>query len=118
MDTGLEAISRDRFDAGHAAWVSSIVASFKTHSAKIGIIGLGYVGLPLACTVARKGFPVIGFDIDAFKVGQINEGQSYIAHIDSDEVSQLSRAGRISATTDFARLKEVAAIILCVPTPL
>jgi UDP-N-acetyl-D-glucosamine dehydrogenase len=118
MDTGLEAISRDRRESSHASWVSSIVASFKSHSAKIGIIGLGYVGLPLACTVARKGFPVLGFDIDAAKVTQINAGHPYIAHIDSSEVSQLSDAGRISATTDFARLKEVAAIILCVPTPL
>ena len=89
MDTGLEAISRDRSDGKHAAWVSSIVANFKTHSAKIGIIGLGYVGLPLACTVARKGYPVLGFDIDTAKVDQINEGKSYIAHIDSSEVSQL-----------------------------
>jgi UDP-N-acetyl-D-glucosamine dehydrogenase len=118
MDTGLEVNSRVSSDTSHAAWVSSIVERFKSHSVKIGIIGLGYVGLPLACTVARRGYPVLGFDIDATKVSQINQGQSYIAHIDSSEISQLSRAERISATTDFARLKEVAAIILCVPTPL
>jgi UDP-N-acetyl-D-glucosamine dehydrogenase len=118
MDTGLETIARDWPDATATAWVSSIVESFKTHTATIGIIGLGYVGLPLACTVAKKGFSVLGFDIDATKVVQINDGQSYITHIDGGDIAQLTRAGRLAATCDFSRLAEVEAIILCVPTPL
>src|SRR5262249_32289917 len=118
MDAGLEAIARDWPDANMVARVSSIVECFKTHTATIGIIGLGYVGLPLACTVANQGFRVIGFDIDSLKVRQINDGQSYIKHIKADDIAALRRASRLAATCDFARLAEVDAIILCVPTPL
>jgi len=118
MDTGLETIARDWPDAAKAAWMSSLIEAFKAHTATIGIIGLGYVGLPLACTVAKKGFSVLGFDIDASKVARLNEGQSYINHINAADVPQLRRDGRLAATGDFSRLAEVDAIILCVPTPL
>lgn len=118
MDTGLETVARDWPDAEKAAWVSSLIEAFKAHTATIGIIGLGYVGLPLACTVAKKGFSVLGFDIDASKVARLNEGQSYINHINAADVPQLRRDGRLAATGDFSRLAEVDAIILCVPTPL
>ena len=118
MDTGLETIARDWPDAEKAAWVSSLIEAFKAHTATIGIIGLGYVGLPLACTVAKKGFSVLGFDIDASKVARLNEGQSYINHINAADVPQLRSDGRLAATGDFSRLAEVDAIILCVPTPL
>ena len=118
MDTGLETVARDWPDAEKTAWVSSLIEAFKAHTATIGIIGLGYVGLPLACTVAKKGFSVLGFDIDASKVARLNEGQSYINHINAADVPQLRRDGRLAATSDFSRLAEVNAIILCVPTPL
>jgi len=118
MDTGLETIARDWPDAEKAAWVSSLIEAFKAHTATIGIIGLGYVGLPLACTVAKKGFSVLGFDIDASKVARLNEGQSYINHINAADVPQLRSDGRLAATGDFSRLAEVDAILLCVPTPL
>jgi UDP-N-acetyl-D-glucosamine dehydrogenase len=118
MDTGLETTARDWPDAKMVAWVSSIVECFKARTATIGIIGLGYVGLPLACTVANKGFRVVGFDIDSLKVGQINDGQSYIKYIKADEIAALRRAGRLAATCDFSRLGDVDAVIVCVPTPL
>lgn len=98
--------------------VASLVRRFSAHQATVGIIGLGYVGLPLACTFARTGFTVLGFDIDPGKVQQLNAGQSYIRHIDGSDIFAALRTGRFAATTVFARLDEVDVIILCVPTPL
>jgi UDP-N-acetyl-D-glucosamine dehydrogenase len=118
MHEEAQALARDRTDGLLAEPVSSIVHRFHAHQAAIGILGLGYVGLPLACTIARKGFSVLGFDIDLAKVDQINAGVSYIGHISSDEIAEMCKAGRFAATSDYARLKEVDAIILCVPTPL
>ncbi len=85
---------------------------------KIGIIGLGYVGLPLCLQFARNGAEVLGLDVDAVKVDAINAGRSYIEHIESDAIAAVVAAGRLSATTDFARVKDVQAVIICVPTPL
>ena len=84
----------------------------------IAIVGLGYVGLPLSLQFARSGVTVLGLDIDPPKVEAINQGQSYIKHIDSATVQEQVKAGRMSASTDFSRVKEVQAIIICVPTPL
>ena len=84
----------------------------------IAIVGLGYVGLPLSLQFARSGVTVLGLDIDPPKVEAINQGQSYIKHIDSATVLEQVKAGRLSASTDFSRVKEVQAIIICVPTPL
>jgi UDP-N-acetyl-D-glucosamine dehydrogenase len=81
-------------------------------------VGLGYVGLPLACTAAQKGFTVLGFDVDDAKVKQLQAGKSYIRHIDSADIASLQGAGKFSATKDFSRISEVDAILLCVPTPL
>ncbi|MGZ4982557.1 MAG: nucleotide sugar dehydrogenase [Chthoniobacterales bacterium] len=85
---------------------------------KIAIVGLGYVGLPLSMQFARSGVEVVGLDIDAAKVAAINEGRSYIRHIDGDALKELVRAKKFSASSDFARAKEVEAILICVPTPL
>jgi UDP-N-acetyl-D-glucosamine dehydrogenase len=98
--------------------VASLIERFKTHQATIGVIGLGYVGLPLACAMGRKGFDVLGFDIDPAKVEVINAGGSYISHIDAREIAALRRTGRLGATADFGHLAECDAILLCVPTPL
>jgi UDP-N-acetyl-D-glucosamine dehydrogenase len=98
--------------------VDAIVARFAERTATIGIVGLGYVGLPLILTAAERGFRTIGFDVDRAKVDQINAGNSYIRHINADSIAGLRRAGRIEATDDFARLGEVDAILICVPTPL
>ncbi|MCO5052677.1 MAG: nucleotide sugar dehydrogenase [Verrucomicrobiae bacterium] len=85
---------------------------------KIAIVGLGYVGLPLCLQFARSGVEVIGLDVDAKKVKSINSGRSYIAHIDASNIREMVQAGRLTASADFARVKEVEAVIICVPTPL
>jgi UDP-N-acetyl-D-glucosamine dehydrogenase len=84
----------------------------------IAIVGLGYVGLPLSLQFARSGVNVLGLDIDPQKVDAINKGQSYIKHIEPAMVLEQVKAGRMSASTDFSRVREVQAIIICVPTPL
>lgn len=85
---------------------------------KIGIIGLGYVGLPLMWTFHEKGMPVIGYDIDKYKVDCINEGIPYIKHLGKDKMQVLSDSDKCSATADFSRLIEADALLMCVPTPL
>jgi UDP-N-acetyl-D-glucosamine dehydrogenase len=85
---------------------------------KIAVIGLGYVGLPLSLQFARSGVDVLGVDIDPAKVKQINRGESYIQHIESSVIREAVKAGHFAATTDFKRIGEVEAVIICVPTPL
>lgn len=85
---------------------------------KIAIVGLGYVGLPLCLQFARNGVEVIGLDIDGTKVASINAGKSYIEHIDGNSIREAVQGGRLTASADFARVKEVEAVIICVPTPL
>jgi UDP-N-acetyl-D-glucosamine dehydrogenase len=91
---------------------------FRSRRATVGILGLGYVGLPLACTFAEAGFRVIGFDVDARKVEQLGAGRSYIAHIDAARTAGLIANGRFVPTTDFDALSGCDAAIICVPTPL
>ena len=98
--------------------IEALVARFHARQAKIGVIGLGYVGLPLIRTVAEKGFPALGFDIDAGKIEILNAGGSYIRHIPAAAVTALRASGKFEATGDFSRLAEVDAILLCLPTPL
>jgi UDP-N-acetyl-D-glucosamine dehydrogenase len=86
--------------------------------ATIGVIGLGYVGLPLVAEFAANGFKGIGFEVDQNKADQINKGISYIGDVSSSKVKELVDAGRLKATTDFNHLSECDAIIICVPTPL
>lgn len=95
-----------------------IIEKIKNSEAKIGVIGLGYVGLPLILSFVKKGFSTMGFDIDESKVSALNAGQSYIEHIDSDEVAEAAKSGLLEATSDFAKIADVDAIIICVPTPL
>ena len=85
---------------------------------KIGIIGLGYVGLPLVIQFARSGAQVLGVDVDGEKVNSLNKGKSYIKHISSEEVRNQIDNGRAEATTDYSRVKELDAVLICVPTPL
>ena len=91
---------------------------FKGYQLKVGIIGCGYVGLPLALRFAEAGHKVTGFDTDATKVNMLNAGKSYIEHIPQNKIQQFVNSKHFSATTDFAKLKDVDAIIICVPTPL
>jgi UDP-N-acetyl-D-glucosamine dehydrogenase len=86
--------------------------------ASVGIIGLGYVGLPLAAEFARRGFHAVGFEVDERKAEAINRGESYIADVSSSQIAELVGAKRLRATTDFSVLKSCDAIIICVPTPL
>jgi len=90
----------------------------QNRSAVVGIVGLGYVGIPLALTAAKAGFNVLGFDIDAPRVDQINQGKSFIKHIGSEVIAEAVNSGKFQATADFARLSEPDAILICVPTPL
>jgi UDP-N-acetyl-D-glucosamine dehydrogenase len=85
---------------------------------KICIVGLGYVGLPLAIQFARSDIAVVGLDVDAAKVGLINQGQSYIKHIAPETIHSLVEAKKLRASTDFSRIKDAEAVIICVPTPL
>ena len=86
--------------------------------AVVGIIGLGYVGMPLALAAWTAGFRVVGFDIDPQKAASINAGKSYLRHIPSEEISAAVSAGRLRATTRFEEVREVDVVIICVPTPL
>ena len=94
------------------------IEKFRSKTAIIGIVGLGYVGLPLALRYAEAGFRVLGFDIDPAKVDKLNGGCSYIEHISAAKIAIAVSDGLFSATTDFSRIGEVEAVILCVPTPL
>ena len=96
----------------------SLHEKIATRSLRVGIIGLGYVGLPLATTFAEAGFEVTGIDTDQQKVDAANRGESYIPDISSSSLRALVEAQRIRFTSDFAALDEIDAISICVPTPL
>jgi len=90
----------------------------RSKEAVIGIVGMGYVGLPLARAFAQAGYRLLGFDVDPAKVRQLNAGRSYIKHIPSSDVRALVKAGSFEATVDLDRLSEPDCILICVPTPL
>ena len=85
---------------------------------KIAVVGLGYVGLPLSLQFARSCVSVLGIDVDPGKVELLNNGRSYIKHVDQSDIAELIGSGKFSASTDFGLIKEVEAVIICVPTPL
>ena len=89
-----------------------------TETMKIAIVGLGYVGLPLSLQFARSNTTVLGLDIDKAKVKSLMAGRSYIKHIELSAIAEGVKSGRFSASTDFSLVKEVEAVIICVPTPL
>ncbi|GAA0182702.1 nucleotide sugar dehydrogenase [Clostridium sediminicola] len=95
-----------------------IIEKIQNKTALVGIVGLGYVGLPLAVENAKSGYSVIGFDVQKEKVNMINSGQNYIGDIVDGELTQLVENGRIRATTHYSFVKDVDVIIICVPTPL
>ena len=97
---------------------NEFVNSIKEKRARIGVIGLGYVGLPLVTEFARGGFAATGFEVDSAKAATINSGESYIGDVQSSQVKELIDSGRLHATTNFDELKDCDAIIICVPTPL
>src|SRR6476469_931289 len=95
-----------------------ITASIKEKRAHVGVVGLGYVGLPLLTEFARAGFQAIGFEVDSDKAAQINAGDSYIGDVPGSIIKELVEGKRLSATTNFDQLQNCDAIIICVPTPL
>ena len=97
---------------------AELCARIAAREAIVGVIGLGYVGLPLALAFVEKGFRVLGFDVDAAKVEKIARGEGYIKHLDAARVEAAAKTGRLEATVDFGRLDEPDAILVCVPTPL
>ncbi len=104
-------------DENQSVHLDQLLDRLRDRHAVIGIIGLGYVGLPLALRYAAEGFRVLGIDVDADKVARLNRGGSYIAHIGAAAIEQ-ARAAGFMASTDFARTSEADALIICVPTPL
>ncbi len=97
---------------------TELLGKLRSREARIGIVGLGYVGLPLSLTYAEVGYKVLGLDIDQSKTDTINKGKSYIKHINSERIKQALKEQRLEATTEFRRVTETDALILCVPTPL
>src|SRR3954447_6594447 len=95
-----------------------LLARIEARTARVAVLGLGYVGLPLAETFAWGGYPVLGFDIDPDKVAKLRRGESYIGHICPERVRELARSGKFEATCAPAAFAEADAIIICVPTPL
>jgi UDP-N-acetyl-D-glucosamine dehydrogenase len=110
ITTGMEAPARD-----HHANLKTLIAEGR---ARVGIIGLGYVGLPLARAFTDKGISVLGFDTDASKVVKLGRGESYIGHIGDDAIRAMRAENKFDATHHFHRLDEPDAIVICVPTPL
>jgi UDP-N-acetyl-D-glucosamine dehydrogenase len=88
------------------------------HGVRVGVIGLGYVGLPLIVEFCLKGFNAIGFEVDKYKTAEINAGRSYIVDVTDENVKRCIDEGRLKATTDFSELSKCDVIIICVPTPL
>lgn len=95
----------------------SLIERIQSRKAKVGIVGLGYVGLPLALLFCEEGFPVLGFDIDPKKVDTLANGESYMYRVPRTEI-RIARNNGFAATSDFARIAETDAIVICVPTPL
>jgi len=95
-----------------------LIDLIRKRNARIGIIGLGYVGLPLVVEFSSAGFDVTGFDLDSTKVRKLRRGISYIGHIPSSKIRECVKKGKFTPTDDFSLIREVDCIIICVPTPL
>jgi UDP-N-acetyl-D-glucosamine dehydrogenase len=98
--------------------VNPLLDRISKREAKVGVVGLGYVGLPLGMAFADAGYPVTGLDIDRRKIDKLERNESYIKHIGRDQVMKLNQTGRFEATTDFSRVGELDCVVICVPTPL
>lgn len=110
--------SRSQREARFSPACTKLLDALRQKTAKVGVIGLGYVGLPLANLFHQKGFRVVGFDIDTRKVDALKAGKSYIGHIPDSRVAELTADGRFEPTTDFSKIKDVDTVSICVPTPL
>src|SRR5688572_15204247 len=101
-----------------SALAATLLEKIKTRRARTGVVGLGYVGLPLAVEFGKSGFHTTGIDLDDRKIKAITEGRSYIPDVPTADVKALRDSGKLDATTDFAIVKELDTINICVPTPL
>ncbi len=98
--------------------INELLERIRSRKATVGIVGQGYVGLPLALIFTEAGFHVTGFDVDPRKVELLRKGESFIKHIGAERVAAAVRSGRYAATTDFDGLRDCDAVFICVPTPL
>lgn len=97
---------------------ATLLNKINTRSLIAGVVGLGYVGLPLAVEKAKAGFKTVGFDVQSSKVDMVNAGQNYIGDVVDEDLSNLVKEGQLSASADFSRIREVDFVAICVPTPL
>src|SRR5215468_11471316 len=104
--------------AAAATWADALTHKISTRTAKVGIVGLGYVGLPLAVEFAKAGFQVTGIDVSEDKTKRVNAGESYVGDIATSTLGPLVSAGKLSATADFSAVANLDTINICVPTPL
>ncbi|HBE80281.1 MAG TPA: UDP-N-acetyl-D-glucosamine dehydrogenase, partial [Firmicutes bacterium] len=95
-----------------------LLDKIKNKTAVLGVVGLGYVGLPLAVEKAKAGYRVIGFDVQAKRVDLVNQGKNYIGDVVDQELAELVKTKRLTATIDYTKIDEVDAVAICVPTPL
>ena len=95
-----------------------ILEKIEKKQAVVGIVGLGYVGLPLAVEIAQAGYKTIGFDVQPQKVDMVNKGVNYIGDIVNSVLEDVVKSGKLSATSDFSFIKDVDCVAICVPTPL
>ena len=101
-----------------SAHFTELTGKIRTKTARVGVVGLGYVGLPLAVEYAKAGFHVTGIDLQQSKVDRLNAGDSYIHDVATSEVADLVKKGRLTATSDFSVIRDIDTINICVPTPL
>jgi UDP-N-acetyl-D-glucosamine dehydrogenase len=97
---------------------ATLLNSLQDHSAIIGVLGLGYVGLPLVAAFGEAGFQIVGIDPDPRKIDALNKGKSYVQDVTDEQIARLIKSGKLSATTDFSTLRACDAVSICVPTPL
>ncbi|MEC7725616.1 MAG: NAD(P)-binding domain-containing protein, partial [Planctomycetota bacterium] len=97
---------------------SDLRQKLQDRTASIGVVGLGYVGLPLLRAFFTAGFRVIGYDVDQQKIDQLRRGESYLKHLGADFIADFARSDRFAATADHERLRDADVVVLCVPTPL
>lgn len=105
-------------DLDSVATITSLKEKLAARTANVAIVGLGYVGLPLAVSLAGVGFPVIGVDLDTFRIDEINQGYSYIGDVNEKELAKVVASDNLTATGDFSVVSEMDVVIICVPTPI